>query len=67
MSFCQSKIDSVIRTLVDRSDQIELAHLDVGVPLEDCICAVVRKAMKQLEANPAQFELFFKERKGKEE
>ena len=61
------KFDFLLDTVVKHRDIIERAHLDLGIPLEDCISSTVRLAMKQLEANPAQLELFWKERKGGKE
>ena len=57
------KIDYVMDTIVSRRAAIVSAHLELGIPLEDCISSTVRLAMKQLEANPAQLELFWQERK----
>jgi hypothetical protein len=59
----KTRIDFVLDYTLTRSDLIERAHLELGIPLEDCISSTVRLAMKQLEANPAQLELFWKERK----
>ena len=63
MSVTLNRIDWAIKQVVARSDLIERTHLELGIPLEDCISSTVRLAMKQLEANPAQLELFSKERK----
>jgi hypothetical protein len=63
----KTRIDFVLDYVLTRSVAIEKAHLELGIPLEDCISSTVRLAMKQLEANPAQLELFWKQRKeGKE-
>ncbi len=63
MTMTLNRIDWVLKRVVDRSDLIERAHLELGIPLEDCISSTVRLAMKQLEANPAQLELFWQQRK----
>jgi hypothetical protein len=63
MSVTLNRIDWAIKQVVARSDLIERAHLELGIPLEDCISSTVRLAMKQLEANPAQLELFWEQRK----
>jgi len=62
MSVTLNKIDCLIKRIVDQSILIEKAHLELGIPLEDCIASTVRLAIKQLEANPAQLDLFWKER-----
>lgn len=63
MSVTLNKIDCLIKRIVDQSTLIEQAHIELGIPIEDCIASTVRLAVKQLEANPAQLELFWKERK----
>jgi hypothetical protein len=61
------KIDFVMDSIVQHRSMIQKAHLELGIPLEDCITSTVRKAMKELDADPAQLELFWQERKdGKE-
>ena len=62
MSVTLNKIDCLIKRIVGQSILIEKAHLELGIPLEDCIASTVRLAIKQLEANPAQLDLFWKER-----
>jgi hypothetical protein len=56
-------IDYLMECVSRKADEIAKAHLELGIPLEDCISSTVRLAMKQLEANPTQLELFLKDRK----
>ena len=39
------QLDHVLCTIMDQTDAIVAAHEQCGVPLEDVICAVVRKAL----------------------
>lgn len=52
------KVTSTLDEVLKRTDQIAEASIDLGIPLEDCICAVVRKTLKNLEVNPEQLDLF---------
>jgi hypothetical protein len=61
-----TKLDFLLNELWKRSDLINRAHLELGIPLEDCISSTVRLAVKQLEANPDQLELFWQKRKEEE-
>jgi hypothetical protein len=39
------QLDHVLSTIMDQTDNIAVAYEQCGVPLEDVICAVVRKAL----------------------
>lgn len=39
------KLNGVMDAIVGHSSAIVAAHTDLGIPLEDAICAVVRKAL----------------------
>jgi hypothetical protein len=56
----KARMSRVLDYLVGRSDQIAAAHVDLGIPLEDAICAAVRKAMTTpASAGDAQLNLAF--------
>lgn len=52
------QFDALLRALVSKEADILRAHR-LGIPLEDCICAVVRKTLRNLDVNPEQLELGF--------
>ncbi len=58
------KIERVLQAVMDRSEAVQAAH-GLGIPLEDCICAVVRKTLRNLDVNPEQMELWGEEFKQK--
>lgn len=52
--------DGVINAVNRQGDQIVAAHIDLGLPLEDVICAAVRKALTTpASAGDAQLNLAF--------
>jgi len=54
------QFDLLLHALLNKEEDILRAHR-LGIPLEDCICAVVRKTLRNLEVNPEQMELFPRE------
>lgn len=61
------KIDFALDFVCEHREIIQKAHLELGIPLEECIASTVRLAIRQLDANPAQLELLWKERKAGEQ
>lgn len=55
------KVELVLETLFTDAELICRSHDTLGIPLEDCICAVVRKTLRNLDVNPEQMELFGEE------
>ena len=55
------RLDHVLSTIMDHADDIITAHEQCGVPLEDVICAVVRKALAARVADSHQMRLWKQE------
>jgi len=42
----RSQIDSVLKFIIDHDDDIAIAHSKLGVPLDECICSAVKRALQ---------------------
>jgi len=53
----QAHIDYALEYVTTHGNLIVQAHITLGIPLEDCLCGAVRRALRILEMNPGQLTL----------
>lgn len=64
-SSVNARLDRLFEAVVAKTDLILLAHSELGIPLEDLICAAVRRAASLKAIETGQGELDFGEQSAK--